>query len=682
MGECMLFPQLGPQYLDDRDKEIRARMEAFYSEAITINQSFWGEGLIDQEFLSGNQTTWNNYSGYYGNLPSQRSRQFSFNRILRVINMIHGHQINNRKSLVAVPIENGDAETADQFTKIFAHLAQHEGMLNTFSDAFRGSLTTGMSFLQLWMDYRTDPVNGTIRIDHRPFNYFLVDPYFKKQDMSDCTSIWLRSFLTKRECVSLLPNQSEEIMGLIGNDYGSGRDGKFQFTPESYNYSMKNLLTYDEYYYRDFRTQKILIDSQTGETMEWKSQDEDALRDFLQYQPTITVSEIQVPTVNLAVVIQGKTFYHGRNPMGIDSYPVIPVMCYYMPEVPDYPYRMQGVVRQLRDSQFLYNRRRIIELDILESQINSGWIAKESAMVNPKDAFLSGQGRVMFLKDDAQITDVQQIPAPGIQPSTIQLSELLAKEVTEISGISEELLGMASDEVAGVLSMLRQSAGLTSLAYIFDNLDKAMKSVGNVLIELIQANYTSGKVQKILSGDQPAPQFYNKAFGRYGCTVEEGLNTTTQKQMELAQLMELRKLGINIPDTAFLEAAQITNKKKLLESMQAQQEQQSQIQQQQAQLQMAELEAKINLANARAQADQGLGLERISRVQENKALAVERRAKAVHEEETGFLDLVKALKEIDDIDLAQVEKMITLSNVIKANTAQGVPEQEARGNTP
>jgi len=645
-------------------------MEAFYSEAITINQSFWQEGLVDSEFISGNQTTWNNYSGYYGNLPSQRSRQFSFNRILRVINMIHGHQINNRKSLVAVPIENADADTADQFSKIFAHLAQHEGMLHTFSDAFRGALTTGMSFLQVWVDYRTDPVNGTIRIDHRPFNYFLVDPYFKKQDMSDCNGIWLRSFLTKRECVSMMPDQAEEIMGLCGNDYGSGRDGKMQFTPESYNYSMKNLLTYDEYYYRDYRKQKVLIDSQTGETMEWKSEDEDALRDFLQYQPTVTVSEIEVPTVNLAIIIQGKTFYHARNPMGIDSYPVIPVMCYYMPEVPDYPYRMQGVVRQLRDSQFLYNRRRVIELDILESQVNSGWVAKESAMVNPKDAFLSGQGKVLFLKDDAQMTDVQQIPPPQIPPSMIQLSELLAKEVNEISGISEELMGMASEDVAGVLSMLRQSAGLTSLAYIFDNLDKAMKTVGNVLIETIQANWTPGKVQKILSGEQPAPQFYNKAFGKYGCTVEEGLNTTTQKQMELAQLMELRKLGIAIPDTAFLEAAQITNKKKLVESMSQQAQQQQQQQQQQAQLQMAELQAKINASNAQAMANEGLGIERASRVQENQALAVERRAAAVRDEEAGFLDLVKGLKEIDDIDIGQVEKMINLTHIIKANQLQ------------
>jgi hypothetical protein len=46
----MLFPQLGPQYYEQGDKEILRRMESFYSEAITINQSFWAEADTDTRF--------------------------------------------------------------------------------------------------------------------------------------------------------------------------------------------------------------------------------------------------------------------------------------------------------------------------------------------------------------------------------------------------------------------------------------------------------------------------------------------------------------------------------------------------------------------------------------------------------------------------------------------------------
>lgn len=679
----MLFPQLSPQYYDSSPhaKDILGRMEAFYASSITINQSFWGEADTDTRFEAGDQTLWNDL---YGNLPANRRRQFSFNRIRRVIEMISGYQRRNRKSTIVIPVENGDAETADQFTKILMWIAQQEGVLETISDSFHGSLVTGMNLLHVWMDYRQDPVSGNIRVDNCSYNSFLIDPYFRKPDLSDCNAIWKRSFLTKRECISLLPDKEEEIMGLIGLDSGTGRDGKFQFMPESYNYGMKNLLTYDEFYYRDYRTQKMLVDTQTGETMEWNphmpaAQADESLKRFLQQEPRVTVIEQDIPTVRLAIVVQGKVMYDGANPLGIDSYPFVPVFAYYNPQMPYFPWRIQGVVRGLRDAQFLYNRRKAIELDILESQINSGWKYKENALVNPSDVWnLSGQGRGLALKEDANMTDVEQIIPPSIPPSMLQLSEILAREVMEISGVNEELLGSASDDKAGILSMLRQGAGLTTLQSLFDNLDHAQKLLGRLMIELVQTNFTPGKIKKILEGQEPAPLFYNKAFGKYHAVVEEGLNTSTQKQMQFAQLLQLREVGVPIPDINLLEASTVQDKKKLTDALRASQEKQQQIQQAQIQSTLQEQAARTELAQARAQADRGLGLERTSRVQENQALAVERRAAAEKDHDLALLNFVKALKEIEGIDLGHLEKLISLSRMVHEHE-KGSYQKEAEG---
>jgi hypothetical protein len=49
----VLFPQLGASYYDEKDKGIIDRMTAFYSESITINQSFWGEADTDTRFYNG-----------------------------------------------------------------------------------------------------------------------------------------------------------------------------------------------------------------------------------------------------------------------------------------------------------------------------------------------------------------------------------------------------------------------------------------------------------------------------------------------------------------------------------------------------------------------------------------------------------------------------------------------------
>jgi len=662
-----LFPQIGPQYYDSKDKGVLEQMEAFYSEAISINQAFWSEADTDTRFEAGDQTLWNDL---YGNLPLNRRRQFNFNRIKRVKNMISGYQRKNRKSTIVVPVENGDELTADQFTKIMMWINQQEGTLDTISNAFEGALITGMNLLQVWVDYRSDPVSGNIKVDNCSYNSFLIDPFFRKQDLSDCRGLWKRSFLTKSECLSLLPDYKDEIIGLSGNDM---RDNKFQFMPENYNYGPKNLLTYDEYYYRDYRTQKMLVDSQTGETFEWKVDNDDALKEFLRVYPQVTIVDQEVPTVNVAIVVQGKVMYNGPNPMGIDNYPFVPVFAYYSPEIPYFPWRVQGVVRGLRDAQFLYNRRKAIELDILESQINSGWKYKEDSLVNPKDVFMSGQGRGLALKQEAQMTDVERIPPAAFDSSIVQISEILAREVQEISGVNEELLGSAVDEKAGILAMLRQGAGLTTLQKLFDQLDRSQKLLGKLMLDIVQSNFTPGKVKRIIE-EEPSPQFYNKAFGRYDSAVEEGLNTTTQKQMQFAQLLQMREAGVQIPDEVLLEASTLQNKKKLVESVQMAAQQRTQIEQLQLQATLAEQEARTELAQARSVADRGLGLERASRVEENQAFATERYAEAQKDNAMADLNIVRALKEVEEVDIRQLEKLISLSQIM---TRENVRDQRA-----
>jgi hypothetical protein len=679
----MIFPNLGPTYYTEKDKPILARMEAFYAESITINQSFWGEADIDTRFETGDQTLW---SDMYGNLPANRKRQFNFNRIRRVINMISGHQRRNRKSTIVVPVENGDAQTSDQFTKVLLWVNQQESVLETISESFQGALVTGMNLLQIWVDYRNDPVSGNIRVDNCSYNSFLIDPYFRKADLSDCNAIWKRSFLTKAECVSLLPANAEEIADLPFNDSGTGRDGKFQFMPESYNYGYKNLLTYDEFYYRDYRQQKMLVDSQTGETMEWKSNNDEGLEQFLATYPEVTVIESTIPTVKVAVVVQGKVMYDGPNPLGIDSYPFVPVLAYYNPQMPYFPSRVQGVVRGLRDSQYLYNRRKVIELDIMESQINSGWIYKENSLVNPADVFLSGQGRGLALKDEAQMSDVQQIQAPQVPPSMVEISKILAQEIQEISGVNEELLGSATDDKAGILSMLRQGAGLTTLQVLFDQLDRSQKNLGKLMIDIIQTNFTPGKIKKILENEEPTAQFYNKAFGKYNAAVEEGLNTTTQRQMQFAQLLQLREAGVPISTQDLLEASTMQGKTKIMENAQQQEQQQAQMQQMQQQSIQQEQQARAELAYARARADIGLEQERLSRIPENRALAVANLHKANMEDNNALLARVKALKELEGMDIAHLEKLVFLANSLKnqdiqeseqglSNVASGPSEQ-------
>ena len=630
------------------------RFNDFYLTCSPYSTAAWYEQDTDYRFCFGDQAVW---ASYYGNLPLSRRKNYNFNRILRIKNMITGYQRKNRKSTIVVPTENGDAETCDQLTKIMMWNDQQEGIPETISDAFEGAVITGWNLLQAYMDFTNDPISGDIKVDRVNFNSFCLDPFTRRRDLADCRGLIRRTYLTKESILSLLPDAASEIRNMKSNML---YDDKFPYMPERFAVNPRDLLSYDEYYYKTTRTQDLLIDTQTGETKEWNGgrgkDSKDQLRHFLQTYPSVILSTNQISTVNLMILVQGMVLSDGPNPTGIDDYNFVPVMSYYNPEMSDYSLRIQGVVRSLRDAQFLYNRRRIIELDTLEAQLSSGYIYKVGTLVDDNDIFLTGNGKGLAVKPNANIADIVPIQAPVIPPTSLEIRESMGKEMQDVSGVSEELLGSA-DSDTGITTMLKQGAGLTTLHGIFDNLDYAQKMLGRIRLRMIQANFTPGKIKRIIN-EEPTHEFYNKMFSKYDAAVEEGVNTTTQRQLCLAQLLDFRKLGIMIPDETIIENMTIQNKKQLIEKMQQNQQQQMQIQQQQMQSEQRLQQAQTQLANARATADTGLGYERMSRIEENKALGEERHSKAI-------LDAVKAMAELEHLDIDAVHKFVTMQHMMR-----------------
>lgn len=664
-GVLMLNRNIDLSYYTEGDKSIKEMMDYFYTKSSNINQSFWTEADIDTRFKAGDQTLWNDY---YGNLPAHRRKKFTFNRIRRVTNMITGHQRQNRKSTIAYPVEHDDDKASSQWSKLLFNTMKGANCDELISEAFeKGSITSGMSLLNTYIDYSKDPISGDIKVDHVPYNSFLIDPYFRKKDLSDCNFVWRRQWLTKDSIKGLVHEDVHEYIDSLQK--GGGNDGRFQLMAQSYNYGVDNLLTFDEFLYKDTREAIFLVDESAGLTREWKGDDEQ-LEQFLGMYPQVNTMKTEVPTVKLAQCVNGETIYNGKNHLNIDRYPFIPFLGYYEPDLACFEWRVQGVVRGLRDSQFLYNRRKVIELDILESQINSGYKYKPTSLVNPKDVYMAGQGKGLALKQEADMNDVQEIMPAQVPPSMIQLSEMLGREIQEISGVNEELLGSANDDKAGILSMLRQGAGLTTLQVLFDQLDFSQKLLGETFLEIIQNNFTEGKIGRILN-EEPVPEFKTKTFLNYDIRIEEGVNTATQRQMEFQQLLHLRELGLPIPTQSIVKAATLQNKDELIETIQAEEQQAQQEQQMQLQQQMAVLQAQVQDLEARATASYGMGLERMSRIQENSELSVERRAQAIENISDARLNRAKTLAELQNIDINRIQQLLDIANALKMNEEDG-----------
>ena len=628
-------------YIDPTDvqaKDLRQMMDWFYTNNYTTNSTLWMQGAIDKRFKVGDQQLYNQVYG-----QNQSVQKFFFNLIRRHINMICGFQRKNRKSTITLPVHENDDPLADDFNKVMRWCDDRDGFQEYLSQAFEGACDTGETLLHLYPDYTFDPISGDLFTDSVAYNNYLIDQYTRKQDLTDCNGIWRRRWTSKQMAKMLLPGHAKEIDKMKP---GGMKDGRFPLQAELQNVAISNLFTYDEFYYRTSRPGKIILDPYTGEATEWQedeSEEEGMMERVLAQQPWLQVKKVDIPTVKLVISLSGKIVYHGSNLLNIDEYPFVPAQCYIEQDIQSYSWRKQGIIRNLRDSQFLYNMRKVIELQLLQSSLNAGWIYPVDVVPDPKCFRQSsgGDGFLIPLKAGRQPNEIQRIEPVAIPQSLLELSQSLADDITKISGVNEELLGAATDDTSGILSMLRQGAGLTTLQTIFDKLDYSQRLYGKIRLAAIRKNFSKGKIRNILGHDAD-PRFWSSHSQKYAVAVEEGNYSATQRQMELQQLLHFKQLGVAVADKSIIRAAFITNKQQVIKDM----EEQNQQQQQQAQAQ-SEQQAKMDEAKI---------VSLLSKSKVDMAKVDEIEASAEHKNMESDLNLVKMMVELEDLQFNQLRE--------------------------
>lgn len=640
-----------------------------YERAYQLWNTYYAEAYKDLSYYLGNQ--WSLEELSY--LNNQRRSSFTYNKIRRIVNLLQGIQRKNRLATIISPVEDSSDLTASIFTDCMQHVMESSDGYSIISDAFKGALTTGLSFVSPYVDYRSDPVSGDIKFHLDEWNAVILDPFFTKKDLSDCSFVARRKFLSRTDVISLLPDKEDVINSL---PWGS-RDDKFTYMPYARQWGMQKLLNYTEYWRTKWEMQDVLVDMESGETKEWHG-DKARLRMYREAFPQIEVIRKPVKSVELGIIVEGQLLYYGKDPNSLNDYPFVPFMCTFEPSYDLYTWKIQSLVRLIRDPQTELNKRRSKMVDIIDAQLNSGWIAKTGAVTNNASLFKSGNGQVIFLKPEAQMSDIQRLEAPGIHPSLFQLEAEFDRDMIENVGISPENLGMAENdkiETAGVLAKMRQTAGLVNVQDIFDGLRDSQKLLGRKVFKLMQLNYTPEKI-KLISKKDPTPEFYSKTFSKYDVVVEEGILTDTQRQSQFVQLAALKQMGILPPegDALIIKNSNLHDKNELVEAMQQKAQADQQAQQQVQALQMQQMQIQNNVAESRAQADLSLAAERTNKIQLDAALSAERISRAEEDRTSGVLNLIKAVKELEGIDLTNLMQKIQILKTIEGKQTE--EEQE------
>lgn len=616
-------------------------LQNIYTRFQACEEVRWNESNIDVRFWAGDQDY---VYQYFTFAPNYNFKNFYFNIIRQPVCMITGFQRAHRKGISVTPLEMASQHTADQFNKLlnFSHSKRH--ILEKFSDAVEQSITSGLVLIQPYLDFKDDPINGVLDLKIWEYNSFMVDPYFRSPDMSDCNWVWLEKFLSKKEAIAQFPEHAE----LIGSMGGySNRDGQFYFLPENYNIARNDLLVLSYYWYRSNRTQKRLYNRETGEITDWKDSKEN-IKEYLQVFPELEEIEVEVPTWNVAVILNKSVLYIGENPLGFDECPFIPVYWDYEPWQAQYNLRVRSLVRYLRDAQFLFNRRIILNHDISESSINSGWMYKENSIVNEENVKYSGQGKDIVVKEGYELTDVQKIIPNAVPASDMQLADQMQALLNPLSLVTPELMGASNEKgLAGITEMLRQGAGLITLQKYYDQWDRSLKLMGMLELRIIQSRWTPFKVSRIIK-EEPTPEFYSKNFSQYDVLPEETLNTTTQKQNQFIQLLNLREMGIPVPTAFLLKNSTLQGKDELIESIQREEQMQSELANQKAQLDLAVLEAQLQNSHASTAEKLAMARERVGRTKSNIGLFEERLSELTQNRAKATKDKVSAIKEFLD----------------------------------
>lgn len=635
-----------------------------YQMNLSAWQLYFWEQMIDRKVYLGDQRYLNLYSGL-----SYEHQKWVFNNSMPVVNMVCGRQRQYRKATQMLPVHGSSNKTASQGTKVIQGAYYYDDTYNTVSQCFKeGAGITGLALMHSWIDYRSDPICGDLKTECYSADMIMMDAFWRNMDLSDCQFIRTRKYLHKNQVKELLPDRAADIDMLNDQAYF---DTKFTFMPQQYNIRRKGFLAYDEYWYQTERMGAFLVDPDTYESVELDVTKDELAQIKAQFPQAVIVKE-KVPTVHLAIIVNNTCMYDGPNPLGIDMYPFTPFVGYHDLANNNYAFRYQGIIRNIRDAQYLYNYRKQLELDLLAAQF-SGVDVEEDALVSDDDAFKVGPGKVRFMKK-GRLGAIVDKPGANIDPANYQATQFLKEDIQSNAGVTPELLGQAEDSDVGITEQLRQGAALTTLQELFDNLDLSQRNAGRLHWAIIQKNYTLGKIRRMIE-EEPTNEFRDKCFQKYDAVVTNAPLTPTTKQLGFVQLYQLWKDGLPVQPEMLLDNVVIQDKDKLIEYAQQQQQQQAQQQQQMAELQMENQRIVNESLQSKAMSDRSLANEREMRGRLEQMEIMTKYNESEHMKALTTLDNAKAAKEIDSMGVEDFVKISTLIQNIQNSKDEKVEKQ-------
>lgn len=662
------------------------------------------------EYLQGMETAQRYYAsrqwekGDVTRRTNEGRLSFTVNEIFRTINAVRGELFNLSTDVRFAPGNGGSVEVANILNKVSAHIDYANDAAYVDDQVRLSALLGGRGYWEVRMDFDDNLQGNVVRTFRRPQNVIL-DADIDSPDPAKWDRVMTTDVVSLNDLSSMFgARKVKDIRGWPSPDWLEIQDrnlanvitGSVPYRQGTVDESDPNLRQFRmiSEQYRDYRTKEFFIDLQTGDMEEIPENWSDAKIAYAREVTGLGVITRKAKTIRWRVVCNDRVLHDEDSPYG--QFTIVPYFPFWLDGQP------VSLFSALKGPQDMLNYTVNEEMQILGTTSHSGWKVKQGSLKNMtmRDLEQKGakNGLVMELED---IGDAERI-TPG-QPATgfERLGDRSRNWIMELASVTPAMLGAQSQYAPGKgmdtqLSRAPVNLSAPLIAYQF-----SMGLLAKAKLNLIQTYYTeertmfitnaaNGQAEELVINQIDASgQIANDmTIGSYMIRQLPATSRTAADEYAFDELIQLKELGLNVPNSLFVLASSLQAKPEMIEVLiEANNGEISPEEQRQQELALRQMEADVLDTEAGAQQKQSAAELNQARAAKNIADAsYDPRAEANQiNRDRLMLEDRRANRQLDQQDRKQVTdtglKLTEIAENSIQNSEKAKQQQQSRNKT-
>tara|TARA_B100000902_G_scaffold260268_1_gene246507 strand:- start:18384 stop:20501 length:2118 start_codon:yes stop_codon:yes gene_type:complete len=589
-------------------------------------------------------------------LDDQGRPALTINTILPTINAVLGEQSTKKADIQFKPRGGGNQDVADVLTKVYQQIADNNKLDWIENQVFSDGLIQDRGYFDVRIDF-SDHVMGEVRIEAKDPLDILIDPDAKHYDPRTWNEIFETKWMSIDEIEEIYGQEQADKLRMLaetgttlGADSMEFEEERYGDT-EEYNYGqqyptdpenarmLRSIRVIERQYYR-LKDCMFYLDPVTGDMREvpynWSKKKRENFADTF----GLDILNKTVRKVRWTVTADTVVLFDDWSPYR--NFTIVPYFPYFRRGKPF------GMVRNLLSPQEQLNKITSQELHIVNTTANSGWIVENGSLagMTADDLEEHGAETGLVLEFNRGSTPPAKIPPNQIPTGLDRLGQKAAANIKQISGITDAMLGQDSAEVSGVAIQAKQNRGSMLLQVPLTNLSKTRQYLAESILHLVQGFYTEERVIQITDEEDPykprVPLRVNQMtpeglvindlqLGEYDVVVSSAPARDNFDEMQFAEAISLRQVGVPIPDDMIVEYSHLSRKADIADRIRKIQgtgppsEQQVQMQkfQMEAQIRSTQLEiAKLEAEVANLQTQAAVNVAKVDQIESEPQLKI------------------------------------------------------------